>query len=942
MKQNMKKRKWVYGILGVIGVSAIAGGIVSSVNSALATKQNIKHKTLIANSSNFIQNSTQNTNNTFVVDNLIYQPLVNNQCELMGFAKPHTTTTLTIPNFVSNQTQSYVVSSISAGAFFGQQLTSVKFNNELTSIGNFAFANNSLTSISFPKSLKSIGDDAFIGNAFLFHTVIHLPINTHWNKQYQYCPFNCIQSYGELTQGVQFIIQGNDVYKFSADQNHWIIQSYLPNTTPNSTYQIVSGTKQYTQKADPLNPNYQQQPLKPQTSQTIATYYSANSLSDYCINFINYWGGNSGVISFNPNTMKIQVNQAATRNWLFNTNESLKFYIYSPYQNKVIFNQTINGGAFTTDNLYKMLNGVSFNYGDIIGILPMNIEGNSDVYISSNFNNNTNYDNSEQASTLLNHYIKITHSWNYRYGLMSYFTIQPNGIHTTQNLIRIKHCFLNDNNQVDIQGLTLPNKKITITYNNQAYTTTSNNQGVFSYLGMNLSKQEVINNPNISILVDNAGLLQTHITGNNPINSSLTLNFNSLKNNAAKNTSFNTNLIFDGLTNHFVAWNSEMNYPIFANEFNDYSTPNVSSTDTFTTSGTFTVTINNKPYNFAYNNGTSINDLIAFINNLPYKNNSTISFTAPSNIFSITFLHSNQTLQQYGYNKQGNNITYSFQVSTSGISNLINNNIGSKELGTNVDTTPTVFGNGFACFGADGFFEVGSNAGVGISSNWDDMSPLFYETVERLTSGYSSDLNKALSIEEWVANNMVYSGIGPDYYSYGHSVEGTFKHLQGVCGNFAMLATTMLQSAGIVSRVITGQAMSPADLTSNWWCICHDWTQAWIPSLHEWITLDPTWNWFGPSGKLNGEFDYHRSNMHVALIMWPKNTNYFSYFQGSEYQALTNIGQYFKIQEGRINALNYNKNYANALTTLFNQSVSLGNSQYLTIKTTPAFYQNNN
>ncbi|MBO6021304.1 hypothetical protein J6W34_02745 [bacterium] len=52
-------------------------------------------------------------------------------------------------------------------------------------------------------------------------------------------------------------------------------------------------------------------------------------------------------------------------------------------------------------------------------------------------------------------------------------------------------------------------------------------------------------------------------------------------------------------------------------------------------------------------------------------------------------------------------------------------------------------------------------------------------------------------------------------YSYGHTIVQTFNHLEGECGNYAALASTMCMMAGLVSRVIVGNCESSANYFSS-------------------------------------------------------------------------------------------------------------------------------
>ena len=69
--------------------------------------------------------------------------------------------TLVIPSTLD----SYPVTTIGAGAFMSNALTTVSIPNSVTSIGGYAFYDNALTTVSIPNSVTTIGYGAFRDNA---------------------------------------------------------------------------------------------------------------------------------------------------------------------------------------------------------------------------------------------------------------------------------------------------------------------------------------------------------------------------------------------------------------------------------------------------------------------------------------------------------------------------------------------------------------------------------------------------------------------------------------------------------------------------------------------------------------------------------------------------------------------------------------------------------
>ena len=69
-----------------------------------------------------------------------------------------------IPKYIKVNGNLLKITSISGGAFYAKNLTSVNIPNSVTNIGDNSFNGNKLTSVNIPNSVTSIGDSAFGGN----------------------------------------------------------------------------------------------------------------------------------------------------------------------------------------------------------------------------------------------------------------------------------------------------------------------------------------------------------------------------------------------------------------------------------------------------------------------------------------------------------------------------------------------------------------------------------------------------------------------------------------------------------------------------------------------------------------------------------------------------------------------------------------------------------
>ncbi|UTE78757.1 transglutaminase domain-containing protein [Rossellomorea sp. KS-H15a] len=113
-------------------------------------------------------------------------------------------------------------------------------------------------------------------------------------------------------------------------------------------------------------------------------------------------------------------------------------------------------------------------------------------------------------------------------------------------------------------------------------------------------------------------------------------------------------------------------------------------------------------------------------------------------------------------------------------------------------------------------------------------SPEIKKQAETVTSGKSSDRDKAKAIYDYVAKNVSYDvkKYENDDFNWDDSALKTLGSKTGVCQDYAYLAIAMLRASDIEARFVEGRAggIFPGR---------HAWVEANLDG--EWVTLDPTW-----------------------------------------------------------------------------------------------------
>ena len=784
---------------------------------------------------------------------------------------------LVIPSIINNNGKVYVVESIGVGAFFNEGITDIVLPSTIKSIDADAFANNKLTQVNLPNNLQQLGNNAFSNNLFGYGVKIYLPTECQWNKNGNLAPFNNTNNLGKFAPGVETIIQNSAVYEYSSVSNVWRIQSYLPSIADNVKSHVTpSSTALHYQK---INDS-----LKAPTKQLHFNYHpitvpTNSSLATTRILFQQArWNWYEGSAEFKNS--QIILNNVK--------NKSINLTIYSPTENKTIFNSQTNNQTSIPIQDGDILNfGVSNIHPKIITHVPVNQK-----ITTSNYKE-------------LNVFYEIANSTSWQNGETTSFMVTQNGLIPYQNITHIQNNILvhNADKDYEVQGTTLANHNVSIQVGNSPIQNVQSNiNGVFKF---KVPKTTTLNTL-VKVKVDGCYESNFKLIGANPVKSALLFEIGANKFGLSPN----------GYDGKFEIWNTSNN------SMPDYNNPSPSVTSNyFDGKAVFkTEKLNNSTIilkNSAIVDGKPVSssvtinleniktylDLQNDLNSLKYypnvKNELSILLPVHSNYLFATLsngLQISTTSQQVTENQKNyeeyllnidsngiQNATYSYQNSSVG---LAKNWIASNYMLVTTDTD-------------------GKLITMNLSYNWDDPTPLMWKIVKEVTYNLQTNYQKAVALSQWVFQNMTYTL----KYTYGKAISQTFNHLEGVCGNYATLLAVMCQMAGMVSRVVYGEAISGANYFSDYWVIDHAWTQIWDNQLGQWITIDPTWNWYTPYGQVQNSMNIARSDEHIVLVLWPKHTNYFSYFEGNEDQALNLLGMFYGVKQGQNSTL-YPAQYA--------------------------------
>lgn len=940
----------------------LVGSIGLGLGLGLTHNNQDQKQTSIKSLNQNIHSSSQQTNKTpssqpaVTFNNINYQiNLENFSASVLGF-NIKSESNLVIPNSITYKGINFAVTQINNGAFYNQQLTNVSLPNGLVSIGAFAFANNFLQTLSIPMSVQSIGDNAFSNNPFKYDSVVYLGPNCQWNKSTALCPFPSNNNYSVFCPQINFVIQNQAVYEWQADQNGWIIKSYMPSI--GSVKNIDGYTLQQDKitRQDKFNNSYPQAKYRHNGGVAMANYMFSNSLAT---NFIKIGNYNSG-FTFNTKNKTLNFITDDAPKSLTNLTGNFQFTIFNPATGQYSFNNSyssnISAAEFMKD--VNINNGLTFHYGDVISFKGTLAK---DINVCTQF---SSLKNLESWTTYL---YGGSNSWTNNFDeLNSQFMITPYGLIPYTNLVHLQPLNIlgsTNNQNVNVSGFTLPNRAVSVTMNQKTYHLESNALGNFS---LDIEDQSNLT-PTTLLTVSVQGVQEKtyHLLGNNPVNSAVLMNLNGFQFSILFNgMTHKLNVYYQGAFNGFgkLSYPSYMNPSFLANDLpnlgslsqtkalsrqiGSFDHNNIKNFD-FVISVQKQNNSNNKTtyenignYTIKLTNKSTVSDLIQQVEQIPYENNYVYQINIPNSLdylpygnnanSSIYELVSNNAIAPMGVQENSSYVYTRFLVNRDGITNLLNTPY---ELSA-INLVDQYYSQYYTKYEVTNhsiriMYHYGSLESGGNVNNFYNVDQAMKNVAVALTSGLTNDYAKVLAIAKFVSDNMGYSGS----YQYGHTIRGTFRHLQGLCGDYANLTAVLCALDGIVSRVVVGYA----DLQANQWVrsgeIDHAWTQVWLPEVHEWITVDPTWGWYAPLGQIQNRLNLSRGNEQIAVVFWPKKngkpTNYFSYFKGYEYQALNHLSSYYNMPQGRIDAID-NLSYAMMLAKLLVNTVQIPNGSYNT------------
>ncbi len=149
---------------------------------------------------------------------------------------------------------------------------------------------------------------------------------------------------------------------------------------------------------------------------------------------------------------------------------------------------------------------------------------------------------------------------------------------------------------------------------------------------------------------------------------------------------------------------------------------------------------------------------------------------------------------------------------------------------------------------------------------WQVANPFIHTLALKITKGDSTNLSKALSIENYVASHLTYNQKA--IFDSNRQRLGALKALEdptnAICQEYVDVFVTLARSVGVPARMIAGYG-DPPNINVNPLPpdILHAWVQ-FYSSQYGWVNADPTWQ--STSGNLN--FFGNIGSSHFALVRY--------------------------------------------------------------------------
>ncbi|MEE3928528.1 transglutaminase domain-containing protein [Mycoplasmopsis ciconiae] len=878
----MKKKNKIISLTIATFTSVVAFASTFSLNTSTQTIQKNTNENLQDNLNNLtsttinqqllIQKSEDpdldsfNTN----VQNDQFNLYVNDKNEALVANYLGSEVNLTIPSQVQINGQTYTIKRLGAYSFFQKDIESVTFANSITHIEKAAFANNFLQEVNLPKNLLVLGDNAFSNNMFTYRYALKMPPFTKWNKDYQKAPFDFSNNYSKIINHVANIIQNQVVYTYAFDQQKWVIRSFVPSISELNHNDFYEGDDIFRDKKEI---NDKQAPFKKLRYSQMPIAFNSNDLSTYSFNLTTN-DDNKAIIYFDK-----QNNQIKTKKIQSHQSNNQTFALMQH------FSQTSKQLQEYKINRNLDLQTLTYANNDIIGFKDVDTSKIS-YSISSNYDNQFEYQNFNNLNNLYNINISVSKEKNNA----NFFIVKKDQLLPFTQIFQ-PDLILDSNNTLTVKGVATPNSNIILSVKDTNYDIQTDKFGnfYFSLPNSNLTTQDLL------ILSDGVSMpYYSHARGQDLINKS-----NFFFDVHFKKESLKFKVALDQVNNSFKMNQSNIpfSWQTQDNVYNDHienSSQKLLNDKNQSLKMILSVFGKNPLQSVTLDTSKTLEENAQILQQLKWNldDQLEIQIVKPRDIgYYFNVVNDNNRIKNQEQKTHHDSVQiYNYKITQNGLVSLDVTN--QKNWNEVFDTSWK--GNSFLAASTNG---DGSLETDGFNKNWYNPSKLMDEVIAKLTKDLSTDYEKATAISQWISQNMHYTFD----YAYGHTIDGTFTHLMGVCGNFANLFAVMAQRAGMVTRVIIGNALQKVDGWSSD-TIDHAWAQIWSNDLKTWLTFDPTWNWIGPIGMVENTMIHGRSAMLVALVLWPVGTDYYSHFRGYEHEALNNLNSHFAIQQGRWSA----------------------------------------